>query len=97
MGIYSWIAEETLTFLGRRFGLSDVPGTGITCGENGLFVGPVPLLKRLDGAGSGGRDQWQPRPVSDLNRELSKCYDLPVEFDRKIDAIRAVAQALDRG
>lgn len=74
-----------------------MPGTGITCGENGLFVGPVPLLKRLDGAGPGGRDQWQPRPVSDLNRDLSKCYDLPVEFDRKIDAIRAVARALDRG
>jgi hypothetical protein len=57
MGIYSLIVGETLTFLGRRFGLSDVPGTGITCGENGLFVGPVPLLKRLDRAGSGGRDQ----------------------------------------
>jgi hypothetical protein len=35
--------------------------------------------------------------VSDLNRELGECYGLPIEFERKIDGLRAVAQALGRG
>ena len=92
------MAGETLTYLGRYFGLSDVPGTRIWCGENGVYVGAVPLLERMCGLGVCGRHyQWQPRPVSDLNRDLSLCYGLPVEFARKIDGLRRVARALDRG
>jgi hypothetical protein len=58
-------------------------------------VGAVPLLERV--CGSGATDQWQPRPLSDLNSQLSKCYGLPVEFDRTIDGLRRIARALGRG
>lgn len=87
--------EKKLTQIGRRFGLSDQAGSGIFCDENGVFVGAVPLLER---SGSPpGRNQWRPRTVPDLNRELSECYGLPVEVDRKIDNLRSVARALGLG
>jgi hypothetical protein len=89
------IVEERLTYLGRRFGLSDVSGKGVSCSEKGVFVGAVPLLER---AGSRGEpNQWRPRLVADINRDLGECYGLPVEFDRKIEALRAAGQALGRG
>ncbi len=86
-----------MTFVGRCFALSDQPGHGVSCDSNGVFVGVVPLLERICASGPGGRDQWRPRPVSDLNRDLGICYGLPVEFSRKIDGLCAVARALDRG
>jgi hypothetical protein len=86
-----------LTRIGRHFALSGVPDTGVFCGENGVFVGAVPLLERVCGTAQGGHHQWQSRPVSDLNRELSTRYGLSIEFGGKIDALRAVAQALGRG
>jgi len=84
-----------LTQLGRRFGLSDVPGSGVSCGENGVFVGAVPLLEQ--GRGPSGPDQWQPRPISDLNRDLGECYGLPVEFKPKIGGLAAVSRAFNCG
>ena len=36
--------EVSMTQLGRRFGLSEMPGSGVSCGKDGLFVGEVPLL-----------------------------------------------------
>jgi hypothetical protein len=87
-----------VSYLGRRFGLSDVPGGGVSCNENGVFVGAVPLLARGLGYGPSEPDRWRPRPVSELNRDLSKSYHgLPVDFNPKIDALGAVARALDRG
>lgn len=83
--------------IGRRFALSDKAGTGIFCDKNGVFVGVVPLLERICCAGPGGHDQWQPRPVSEINRDLSTCYGLPVECNRKVDGLQAVAHALSRG
>jgi hypothetical protein len=84
-----------MTQLGRRFGLSDVSGNGVSCGENGAFVGEVPLLEQP--RGTRGLEQWRPRPVSDLNRDLGKRYGLPVECDAKIGGLTAIARALDRG
>lgn len=81
-----------MSYLGRCFGLSDVPGRGVSCGENGVFVGEVPLLE-----GPSASDRWKPRPASDLNRDLTARYGLPIEFDRKLDGLQAVAQALGRG
>jgi len=40
---------------------------------------------------------YSSRPASALNRDLSACYGLPVEVDRKIDGLVAVSQALSRG
>jgi len=86
-----------LTYLGRSFGLSDVLGTGISCSRDGVFVGGVPLLERNCSFGTSGHDGWQPRPLSDFNRDLSARYGLPIEFDRKIGGLRIISQALDRG
>jgi hypothetical protein len=88
-----------MTYLGRRFGLSDIFGIGVSCGAGGVFVGAIPLLEKVCGRveASGRPDQWEARPVSDINRDLSACYGVPVEFDRKIDGLRRIAQALSRG
>jgi len=85
-----------LNQVGRRFGLSDQSGTGVSCDENGVSVGAVPLLERTRGT-VRGHDQWQPRPLAHINHGLSKRYGLPVEFARKVDGLKAVAQALSRG
>lgn len=84
-----------MTHMGRRFGLSDERGSGVRCGDDGVFVGEVPLLEY----GSAGSDsnQWQPRAIFDLNRELSKLYDVPVEFAGKSVGLATVARALNRG
>lgn len=84
-----------MTQLGRRFGLSEMPGSGISCGKDGAFVGEVPLLERP--RGQNGSGQWQPRRVADVNRDLSKRYDLPIEFAAKVAGLAAIARALDRG
>jgi hypothetical protein len=84
-----------LTQLGRRFGLSNELGSGVWCGENGVFVGGVPLLEQ--DSGRSVSDQWQPRPVFDLNRDLSECYGLPIEFAPKIGGLAAASRALNRG
>jgi hypothetical protein len=84
-----------LTQLGRRFGLSSELGSGVCCGEDGVFVGSVPLLERSRNQSEA--DQWQPRPVPDLNRDLSERYGLPIEFTPKIGGLAAVSRALNRG
>lgn len=82
-----------MTQLGRRFSLSPVTGAGVCCGETGLFVDDVHLLEvNQDQPG-----RWQPRPVSDLNRDLSDRYGLPVDCNAKIGGIASVARALNRG
>ncbi len=83
-----------MTHIGQRFGLSHVSWNGVSCDENGVFVGGVPLLERL--RCTIGPGQWRPRPVSDLNRDLGKRYGLPVAFDAKIGGLSAIARALSR-
>ena len=85
-----------MAYIGRRFSLSEVQGIGVSCSEKGVFVGAVPLLERVWNSDDIGQDQWRLRPASGLNRDLSACYGLPVEFDQKIDGLVAVAQALNR-
>jgi hypothetical protein len=86
--------ERKLNQIGRRFALSEIHGVGVVCSEDGVFVGSVRLLTRRSANDS---DQWQPRAASDLNCELGKCYDLPVEFNSKMAGLATVAQALNRG
>ena len=61
-----------MTQIGRNFSLSAEPGRGIFCGHDGVFVCGVPLLARR--RNTNAADEWQPRPVADLNRELRKHY-----------------------
>jgi hypothetical protein len=86
-----------LGYLGRRFSLSEVPCTGVSCTDSGLFVGEVPLLERCHGERPYTQDYWQPRPLSELNRDLSKRYGLAAQLDQKIDGLQAVARVLSRG
>ncbi len=75
--------------LGRR------PGDGVFCDADGLSVGEVALLERaLD---SRGAQPWRPRPAAELNRDLSRCYGLPIEIETKAGGLKSVAAALDRG
>lgn len=71
-------------------------GFGVSCNENGVFAGAVLLLERVCDPGIGEINRWRPRPLSALNHDLSVCYGLPVEFDRKMDGVSAVVRALGR-
>jgi hypothetical protein len=82
-----------MTQLGRRFSLSPVSGAGVCCGETGLFVDDVPLLE----VGQDQSGRWQPRPVSDLNHDLSEHYGLPIDCNAKISGLASIARALNRG
>jgi hypothetical protein len=67
---------ETLVMrFDRFFRLADTPGTGVSCDENGLFVGETSLLEKA--RGRLGRPARRPRALSDLNRDLSRQYGLP--------------------
>jgi hypothetical protein len=81
--------------IGRHFRLADEPGAGVFCGLNGVFVGAVPLLERH--RDSNGTEAWQPRPAHDLNRDLRKCYGMPVDVEGKMSGLSAICRALNRG
>ena len=77
--------------LGLRFGLSDTLGIGVSCSADGLFVGGVPLLERTYSA--GGLEQWQPRPASELNRDLGQRYGLPIDFNTRMSGLAEIGRA----
>ena len=68
------------------------PG-GVSCDEDGLFVGSVALLSIRKGA--SGVAGWAVRPESELNAELSACYGLPVDIATKVSRLACVARALN--
>ena len=75
----------------RAFSLSEVQNHAcVTCNQNGVFVGCIPLLKKADGF-------WKPRSIAELNNELTNCYRLPVDIASKVDALALIASALNRG
>jgi len=80
---------QTIFRLGRR------PGEGVFCDADGLLVGEVALLERSSDLGDA--QGWRPRPVADLNRDLSRCYGLPIEIKTKAGGLESVARALGRG
>src|ERR1700693_4854683 len=84
-----------MSLIGRHFGLSDARGGSISCSPDDVFVGEVPLLERS--CCRYDFQQWQPRPVDDLNRDLSKRYRLPVDINAKVGGLIAIARALNRG
>jgi len=86
-----------MAYFGRRFSLSNMPGAGISCGHDGLFVGAVPLLERRHGEGLSECEEWQARHLPEINQDLSEHYGLPIEFGRKLGGLQAVARALSRG
>jgi hypothetical protein len=87
--------EDSLSQIGRWFGLSEQRGHGVSCDENGVFVGAVPLVEPCHGC--AGLRKFRPRPLADLNRELSKRYGMPLDLSAKTASLAAIAQALSRG
>jgi hypothetical protein len=77
------------------FRLARRPGEGVFCDVDGLSVGEVALLERAPD--SRGAQPWRPRPAAELNRDLSRCYGLPIEIEPKAGGLKSVADALDRG
>ena len=74
------------------FSLSE---SGVRCGEDGLFVGSVALLRRA--SPSGDRQAWSARPVEELDRELTDLYGWPIDIGVKRAGLASIARALDRG
>jgi len=68
---------------------------GISCNEQGVFVGDVPLLRRC--TGNYGHVTWAVRTVADLNDELTALYQLPVDVAAKAGALALIAAAFNRG
>lgn len=52
---------------------------GVSCNAQGVFVGHIPLLEKVDG-------RWMPRRAAELNDELTTCYRLPVDIAAKASA-----------
>jgi hypothetical protein len=63
---------------------------GASCNAQGVFIGHVPLLEKVDG-------RWTPRRATELNDELTACYRLTVEIAAKANALSLIAHALNRG
>lgn len=80
---------QTIFRLGRR------PGEGVFCDAEGLSVGEVALLERSSDLDEEQR--WRPRPVTELNRDLSRCYGLPIDIEPKTNGLEAIAKALGLG
>lgn len=68
---------------------------GVRCGRHGLFVGFVPLLHQARDA--DGPERWRPRPMCELDDELTARYGLPISAAAKLGKLATIARALDRG
>jgi hypothetical protein len=67
---------------------------GVSCGEDGVFVGDVPLLNC---SRAFGNERWNVRPINEINDDLAGIYRLPLDPTAKLNAIALVAAALNRG
>lgn len=67
-------------------------GPGPCCDERGAFVAGIPLLKRRSGGST-----WEARPAEELNPELGKAYDAPIDVSQKLPAIERLARSLNEG
>jgi hypothetical protein len=80
----------------RAFALAGERASGaVSCGADGAFVGDVALLQAVGGIGANR--QWSVRPISELNKELSAQYGLPIDVAAKVNALALIAAALNRG
>jgi hypothetical protein len=84
-----------LAQLERSYRLTAAYCAGVSCDGDGLFVGATALLERP--GQPGGAAEWRPRPLADLNGELTRCYGLPVELSSRLGGLATVASALNKG
>jgi hypothetical protein len=69
---------------------------GISCDADGVFVGPIPLLKRVRGNGAA-QEQWILRSEAELNEKLTLLYDIPIDVAIKIGGMETIARAMNDG
>lgn len=60
---------------------------GVSCGADGAYVGPVPLLERK--LGPNDRFIWVPRGQSELESNLTDHYGLPIDISAKVRGLRS--------
>jgi hypothetical protein len=78
----------------RAFSLAAKRGSeGVSCDGQGVFVGGVPLLQPPD----AGNPCWRVRPISELSKELTARYRLPIDLASKAGGLALMATALNRG
>lgn len=77
----------------RFFRLSETPGVGVRCSDQGLSVGPTPLLESVRAA--NGHAEWRVRSANAITRDLSKNYGMPIAVSAKMPGIAAIARALN--
>jgi len=79
--------------LDREFRLAPPgSGRGISCGQNGAFVGGAPLLKRSTASG-----EWEPRDCAALSKEIGADFGIPVDMTSKMGGLDAITRALNAG
>lgn len=69
-------------------------GQGVSCDENGAFIGIIPLLKCVDSAGG---PSWQTIDPARLSREVGAQFGLPIDMSRKAAGLKVIADALTAG
>jgi hypothetical protein len=66
----------------REFRLSPPgKGQGVSCDENDVLLGAIPLLKR---SRSNGKDPWQPIKGEQLSEDIGTQFGLPIDISRKM-------------
>jgi hypothetical protein len=79
----------------REFRLSAPgKGLGISCDENGAFLGSIPLLERSH---AHGTNPWEPIDSSELSSQVSTQFGLPIDMSAKLGGLKAIAGALNAG
>ncbi len=81
--------------LARYYRLATDSDIGVRCNGSGLFIGTTPLLEPAPNRNE--RPVWRPRPLADVNRDLSQSYGMPIAFAAKLGGVASIARALDRG
>ncbi len=78
----------------HEFRLSSRGKSGVSCSDDGAFVGAIPILAR---ARKNGKDEWRLRDCRDLSEEMSAQYGLPVDMASKKSGLQVIAKALNDG
>jgi len=80
-----------MTAAQRFFRLANEPGaTGLSCDENGVHLGCVPLLRRTDAG-------FEPRPSYEIEALIAKAYRGAEDGARLSSGLRCVADCLNKG
>ncbi len=79
----------------RKFQLSPPgKGVGVSCDENGLFVGATPLLKRF---WANGMKLWQTIDCDLISDQIGEQFGVPIDMSCKMGGLNAIADALSAG